>query len=60
LGVAVIAIEATGRGVIRSFLSDLVTPDGVVMAACGHCDYARAVRAKIPREIAARVGRGRA
>lgn len=51
-----IAIETTGRGVIRSFLSDLVTPDGFVVAARGHRDYARAIRAKILRELSARVG----
>lgn len=51
-----IAIETTGRGVIRSFLADLVTPDGFVVAARGHRDYARAIRVKILRELSARIG----
>lgn len=51
-----IAIEVAPAGVAASFLAELVTPGGFVVVARGHRDYARALRAKILRELSARVG----
>ncbi len=51
-----IAIEIVGQGVADFFREELVTPGGFVMSAQGHRDYARAIREKILRELAAPVG----
>jgi Ca-activated chloride channel family protein len=50
-----IAIETLGQGVADFYREELVTPGGFVMAARGHRDYARAIREKILRELAAPV-----
>ncbi len=58
LGVTIngIAIETIGQGVADFYREELVTPGGFVMAARGHGDYARAIREKILRELAAPIG----
>lgn len=58
LGITVnaIAIETLGTQVADFFRAELVTSGGFVMSARGHDDYARAIREKILRELAAPVG----
>ena len=51
-----IAIETLGHAVADFFADQLVTPGGFVMSARGHRDYPRAIREKILRELAARIG----
>lgn len=47
-----IAIESLGVAVTSFYQLSLITREGFVLTARGHLDYARAIRAKIRREVA--------
>lgn len=51
-----LAIEGIGIAITNFYRQSLVTRDGFVITARGHRDYARAIRAKILREIASVLG----
>lgn len=58
MGVTVnaLAIEGLGVAISNFYRRRVITGDGFVMTARGHRDYARAIRAKILREIARVLG----
>lgn len=51
-----IAIESMGQAITGFFQRGLITRDGFVITARTHRDYARAIRAKILREVSRIVG----
>ncbi|MCC1494481.1 DUF1194 domain-containing protein [Cognatishimia sp. F0-27] len=52
-----LAIEGIGVAITNFYGRQVITRDGFVMTARGHRDYARAIRAKILREISRVMGR---
>ncbi|MBS0124447.1 DUF1194 domain-containing protein [Thetidibacter halocola] len=58
MGVTVnaLAIEGLGVAISNFYRRSVITGDGFVMTARGHRDYARAIRAKILREISSVLG----
>lgn len=51
-----LAIESLGIAITNFYSRRVITQDGFVMTARGHRDYARAIRAKILREISMVLG----